>query len=182
MRRASLGIVILGIGLGGISGSFGQTQRGESRLEERLLRPEVKENHSLQARSFQTSSNLQTKRVKEDKAFRTGSASQTGSTYEAPTFLGLKVPWLAKKKMATEKFAGGDEKVALKRAELGERKSIEEKSFFASDRKTQTVKRAVPVERASMAGKAQRQIDEEYGRGQAPLSVEEVRELLNKPR
>lgn len=159
-----------------------QTPKKEASLEERLLRPEIQGNHALQARSFQTASNLQTKSLKEDKQFRTSTANQAGTSFEAPTFLGLKVPWLAKKKLETESFTAKQDHFQTKPSNLTNRENRQEKSFFAADRSTSTVRRAVPVESASIPGSAQTQINDLHQRAQRPLSVDEVRELLNKPR
>jgi hypothetical protein len=164
------------------SGAFGQKPKAEQSLEERLLRPEVKENHAMQTRSFQTPSSLQTKGFREDRKFGTEKSDQSGAKFEAPTFLGLKVPWLAKKKMETEGFAGREREFATQAASLVQGSERKEKGFAAANREAVPVRRAVPVETASVPGTAQRQIDEIYQRGGVPLSVEEVRDLLNKPR
>jgi hypothetical protein len=164
------------------AGAFGQKPKAEPSLEERLLRPEVKENHALQARSFQAPSSLQAKGFQEDRKFATEKSEQSGDKFEAPTFLGLKVPWLAKKKMETEAFAGKEQAFATQSANLVKDAERKEKGFAGASREALPVRRAVSVETASVPGTAQRQIDEIYQRGEGPLSVDEVRELLNKPR
>lgn len=165
-----------------VSGGFGQKPKSEQSLEERLLRPEVKENHALQTRSFQAPSSLQAKGFREDRKFATEKSEQSGDKFEAPTFLGLKVPWLAKKKMETEAFAGKEQGFATRSASLVKDAERKEKGFAGANREALPVRRAVSVETASVPGTAQQQIDEIYQRGGVPLSVDEVRELLNKPR
>ncbi len=159
-----------------------QSRAGEQSLEERLLRPEAKENHTLQTRSFQTPSSLQTKAFRDERRFQTGKAGQTAQRFESPTFLGLRVPWLARKKMDAEKFAGEGRDFATTTSRFAQEEQRQEKGFALADREAVPVRRAVPVRTATVPGSAQQQINELYQRAGRPLSVEEVRELLNKPR
>lgn len=159
-----------------------QSRAGEQSLEERLLRPEARENHTLQARSFQTPSSLQTKAFRDESRFQTDKAGQTGERFATPTFLGLRVPWLARKKMEAEKFAGEGREFATATSRFAQEEKRREKGFAVADREAVPVRRAVPVRTATVPGSAQQQINELYQRAGRPLSVEEVRELLNKPR
>lgn len=145
------------------------------------MRPNLDRDVPIEIREFQGGGGVNVREFAGTKAFHTKAFE--GKTYETPRFLGIPIPWLASKKV---------EPAAFSRAEvtfpLGEKTSefqssaFEGKEFGAADRHGMRVERAVPVRPARVEGSAQGYHNQFRENLQRDMSLEEVQELLNKPR
>jgi hypothetical protein len=149
----------------------------ERSLEDRLLRPDLTAQPNLGRRDFQKGGNLDMPEFRGAKIFATGNYET--KPHETRRFLGIPIPWFGSdKKAPTKNFAAADREFVTKAAAGFQRENsaLGDKSFADGRKKAYADARAFPVREAVVEGKDQKNLD---AQGQ-DLSVEEVRELLNK--
>ena len=151
----------------------------EQTLEERLMRPDMQQEQPIQLRNFQGSSNFEMKAFSGEKSFSTQGYG-AGDKVETAKFLGIPLPWMKKKQVETSGFSSKDTSFAVNAYQASNDSSLAKKEFAWAARGPVPKARAVPVRRANTEGTAQGYHNEMKENLQKDMSVEQVRELLNK--
>jgi len=152
----------------------------EQTFQERLLQPRMDREFQFAAREFQDSPAFSVRTFSGEKRYSTGEAQS--KTFEVPTFLGIRLPWFAKKEAPTGTFSRAETTFATDSFTGVEDVRDATRTFSGQDRTAIPVARAVPVREARMEGSAQGSVTEFQQNLGRNLSTEEVRDLLNKPR
>jgi hypothetical protein len=155
-------------------------QQQEQSLEDRLLRPDTTAGNRMQDKAFAGPAAVRL------KSFGTGSFGGVKAaplkTFSTKSFLGIKNPWFGKKVFGTgeSQFAGRADRDASKRYGV---KTMATKDFVQSQKSPESDKilpnRAAPRPYL-VQGAAQGAVNKFTENLQRELTIDEVRELLNK--
>jgi hypothetical protein len=145
-------------------------------LEDRLLRPDLTKQPDIGRREFQTKGNNLNREFQGRKNFTTSSFE--AGRHETKRFLGIPIPWFGDKKIQSKQFAGADREFVTRMAKAFEKENsvFSDKAFADGDRAAFADARQIPLRKAIIVGKDQKNLDSQN----EELSVDEVRELLNK--
>lgn len=161
------------------SAAVGQEQVQEQRMIDRLLNPDPSKVNAMGSKSFDT-------RPYEGAKYdgvREYAGVKSARTKEFATreFLGIRNPWFGKKVYATE--AARDLNRYVLADKVYETKAVESPAAREDGRTAVLPDRTeADATRPFLGkGKSQAQLDVAYPQGQ-PLSIDEVRDLLNRPR
>lgn len=151
-------------------------QADERSFEERLLRPDLTRDPNIGGRKIERSNASVGREFEGRKAFATGSFDTRRQ--EPKRFLGIPVPWFGDKKVPAKQYAGADREFVTRVATAFEKdnSALGEKAFADGERTAYPDARDIPMRKANIVGKDQKNLDAQN----QELSVEEVRELLNK--
>jgi hypothetical protein len=156
-------------------------QEQDQRMMDRILNPDRERKNEMSGKSFEG-------REFSGKKFSTGDGytgvkSVQSKEFNTRTFLGIKNPWFGKKVHETSAASQG-----MHRYLLGDRsyatREVPVRGVAGTDRQAAVNDRtSVQASRAYLArGKAQGAIDQQFPSTTGPLSIDEVRELLNRNR
>lgn len=152
----------------------------EAPLQERLLRPDMEKTSSFADKEFGKNAAFGAKTYSDTRAWSGGKKDAQMKRFETKDFLGIKIPWFSSKKAPTESFALGDR--AFKTSESREAGETYATRGYADAAKSDRMDgRSYGVREAPFQGVSQTKIDAITRSSDRQLSVEEVRELLNKP-
>lgn len=145
-------------------------------FEERLLRPDLTSEPNLGGRKITKSTASFAHEFPGSRSFTTRKFDTRRQ--EPKHFLGIPIPWFGEKKVTTKQFAGADREFVTRVAKAFEKdnSTLGNKRFADGNRGAYADGRAFPVRQARVVGKDQKNLDAQ----QQELSVDEVRELLNK--
>lgn len=151
----------------------------EQRFQERLLQPNLEAASPIQNMTFQGTGGFDIKAF-ETRAFAGQRAFETPA-YDAPRFLGLRIPWFANREAAVETspmqqrtFAQALQ--AFQQAHLAD----ERDRRAARTREDRDNERAYRTRQATVEGASQRTLTDYSNKLREGMTVEEVREFLNR--
>lgn len=157
-------------------------QQQEKKLLERIQRPDMELGSTLQSKSYQGASGpkIQAYPVS-DKTYGTSQSRNMKEFQGSRSFFGIKNPWFGQltyeAKPASLSPRGG--------AELSKSYSVNPAaltSYAASSRSANSSKPQVPLQPFLVPGEAQGAMQQISDRVKKEMTIDDVRELLNKPR
>jgi len=157
-------------------------QQQEKKLLERIQRPNMELGSTLQSKSYQGASGpkIQAYPVS-DKTYGTSQSGNMKEFQASRSFFGIKNPWFGQltyeAKPASLSPRGG--------AELSKSYSVNPAavtSYAASTRSANSSKPQVPLQPFLVPGEAQGAMQQISDRVKKEMTIDDVRELLNKPR
>lgn len=159
--------------------SVAVAQQQEQRMIDRLLNPDPSKVNAMGSKSFDTRP-YEGAKYEGVREFNGVKSAQTKG-FATREFLGIRNPWFGKKVFATE--AARDLHRYVLADKVYDTKAVESQAAREDGRTA-----VLPVRTEADAtrpflgkGKSQAQLDVAYPQGQ-PLSIDEVRDLLNRPR
>lgn len=163
--------------------AFLNAQEQERGLMERIQRPDMQMGNPLQGKTYSNPGSLKIKDSSPLKTFSTGTANAGAKEFAGTrSFFGLKNPWFGNKvydaKSAALSPRGGSANLSsafpVRQAVVNE--------FSGAARKADLASAVVPVRPFLDKGAAQGALDQLSDRITKEMTIDEVRELLNKPR
>jgi hypothetical protein len=157
-------------------------QQQEKKLLERINRPYMELGSHLQSKSYQGAAGLKIQGSPvSDKTFETPQSRNMKEFQGSRSFLGIKNPWFGQltydAKPASLSPRGG--------AEVSKSYSVKPAavtSYAASSRSANSAKPQVPLQPFVVQGEAQGAMQQISDRVKKEMTIDDVRELLNKPR
>ena len=157
-------------------------QQQEKKLLERINRPDMELGSPLQSKSYQGEAGLKIQGSPvSDKTYGTPQSRNMKEFQGSRSFLGIKNPWFGQltydAKPASLSARGG--------AELSKSYSVNPAavtSYAASSRSANLSKPQVPLQPFLVQGEAQGAMQQISDRVKKEMTIDDVRELLNKPR
>lgn len=137
------------------------------------MKPDMNKKLPKEFTKFNDPKNNKMKIYDARKVFET--KTEPTKTYQTPTFLGMKVPWFAKKEAKTSEFYQANSTYST--SEFTNQKTVApigEKSFYLMNQTLYAQGKEYPVRKATLVGKDQKNLSNRQ------LTNEEVRTLLNK--
>jgi len=154
-------------------------QEQEQRMMERLLNPKADQANPMGDKAFSATA-FSTRKFEAGEAFRGVKAART-KEYTTRKFLGVRNPWFGKKVYETE-AARELTKYVLSDKEFASR-AVESKAAPEEGREAiQFDRETIDTRQFLGRGKSQASLNQTYSQGGAPLSLDDVRELLNRNR
>lgn len=172
-------VLLAALSLAGLA----HAQKQEQKLMDRVTAiPDMKLVHPMQGRSFEGGGDLRPDR-KASGFNRTAFASRsydTESAKETRSFLGIKNPWFGPKVFDVKRARLG--KHTIPKAEAVYPAEKFESRKYPQGPNTAVQAKAVPVAAYNSRGTAQGAMDTVGEAARKELSVDDIREILNKPR
>lgn len=157
-------------------------QEQEKKLLDRIQKPNMQLGNPLQSKAFSSVSGAGVKTA--SFANKTHGTAQSGALREFSgmrSFIGIKNPWFGQRSY--------DAKSALLSSRLGldtsksyALKSAATESFSEVSKKTNATKQSVPIKPFLVQGEAQGALLQISDKVKKEMTIDDVRELLNKPR
>jgi hypothetical protein len=154
----------------------GQVQ--EQRMMDRIMNPKADQANPMGGRSFNSTS-FAAKKFDGGREYRGLKPART-KEFATRKFLGIRNPWFGKKVYETE-AARELTRYVLSDKEFASR-AVEAKTAREEGRSAPRVDGEIDTRQFLGRGKSQGSLDNTYSQGGAPLSLNEVRELLNRNR
>jgi len=157
-------------------------QQQEKKLLDRIERPDMQLGSPLQSKSYQESPGLKIQSSPvSDKSFATNQSRDLREFQGSRSFLGIKNPWFGQPtydaRPASLSPRGG--------GELSKPYSVKPAAvttYAASSRSADSSKPQVPLQPFLVQGEAQGAMQQISERVKKEMTIDDVRELLNKPR
>lgn len=153
-------------------------QQQEQRMMDRLLNPKTDQANPMGVKSF-SAAPYAAKKFEGGGEYRGVKPART-KEYNTRKFLGIRNPWFGKKVYETE-AARELTRYVLSDKEFASR-TVEAKAAPEEGRAATRVDGEIDTRQFLGRGKSQGSLDNRYSQGGAPLSLDEVRELLNRNR
>lgn len=157
-------------------------QEQEKKLLDRIQRPDMQLASPLQAKAFSGVSGVGMKTS--SFANKTHGTSQSGMIRDFPgtrSFLGIKNPWFGQRSYEA-KSALLSSRLGLDISETYALKSAATDSFSGLTKKANTTKQPVSTKPFLVQGEAQGSLQQISDKVKKQMTIDDVRELLNKPR
>ncbi|MEX1111467.1 MAG: hypothetical protein WEB31_06665 [Chthoniobacterales bacterium] len=153
-------------------------QEQEQRMMDRIMNPKVEEANPMGAKAF-SSTSFSLKKFEGSGEYRGVKPART-KEYTTRKFLGIRNPWFGRKVYETG-AARELTKYVLSDKEFASR-TVDPKSAPEEGREALQFDGEVDTRQFLGRGKSQASLSQAYGQGSAPLSLDDVRELLNRNR
>jgi hypothetical protein len=153
-------------------------QEQEQRMMDRIMNPKVDQANPMGDKEFSASA-FAAKKFETGGEYR-GIKSARTKEYTTRKFLGIRNPWFGKKVHETE-AARELTKYVLSDKEFTSR-AVESRAALEEGRAALQFNGEIDARQFLGRGKSQAVLDQTYSQGGAPLSLDEVRELLNRNR
>jgi len=166
----------------GASG-LGYSQTQERKLMDRVLKPDMEQSNPLQTKSFSQASSVALRKARESKDSYAGVRDAYIKEFAyTRSFLGIKNPWFGGKVYDTKRASlltksailNADREVPVKKAEAASYYDATKGAYFGSP--------VVPVRPFIPQPAAQGSVSGISDKINHKMTIDEVRELLNKPR
>jgi hypothetical protein len=153
-------------------------QQQEQSMMDRIMNPKVEQANPMGAKAF-SSTAFSSKKFESAGEYRGVKPART-KEYTTRKFLGIRNPWFGRKVYETG-AARELTKYVLSDKEFASR-AVESKSAPEEGREALQFDGEIDTRQFLGRGKSQGSLSQAYGQGSAPLSLDEVRELLNRNR
>lgn len=153
-------------------------QQQEQRMMDRIMNPKVDQANPMGEKTF-SASGFSTKKFDAGEGYRGVKPART-KEYTTRKFLGIRNPWFGKKVFETD-AARELTRYVLSDKEFASR-SVEPKTAPEEGRAAPRFDGKIDTRAFLGRGKSQAMLNQTYAQGGAPLSLDEVRELLNRNR
>lgn len=157
-------------------------QEQEKKLLDRIQRPDMQLASPLQAKVFSGVSGVGIKTA--SFANKTHGTAQSGMIRDFPdtrSFLGIKNPWFGQRSYEA-KSASLSSRLGLDISKTYALKAAATDSFPGLTKKANTTKQAVSAKPFLLQGEAQGSLQQISDKVKKEMTIDDVRELLNKPR
>lgn len=156
-------------------------QQQERKLLERIQRPDMTLGNPLQNKLFASEGRFGMKNAAfASKNFETGSANLGREALATRSFFGIRNPWLGRREFATQSFT--TEKSGFLSKRPFSVRSFAARPYISAGRGSEWGGKSVPVKAHTPAPAAPGAVQKLSERISKDLTIDEVRELLNKPR
>jgi hypothetical protein len=153
-------------------------QEQEQRMMDRIMNPKVDQANPMGDKTFSGTA-FSAKKFDAGGEYRGVKAARTNE-YTTRKFLGIRNPWFGKKVFETD-AARELTKYVLSDKEFASR-AVESKAAPEEGREALQFDGEIDARQFLGRGKSQAALNQTYSQGGAPLSLDEVRELLNRNR
>jgi hypothetical protein len=156
-------------------------QQQERKLLERIQRPDMTLGSPLQNKPFSSAGRFGSKDASfASKSFSTGSALLGRDTLSTRSFFGIRNPWFGRREFATKPFT--TEKSGSFSSRNFSVRSFAAEPYRPAGRGSEWSGKSLPVKAHVPAPAAPGAVQQLSERISKDLTIDEVRELLNKPR
>lgn len=157
-------------------------QQQEKTLMDRIQRPDMQQGSPLQSKSYEGTSNLKIKSAAAaSKTYGVAGSANLKEFQGSRSFLGIKNPWFGERtydaKSASLTSQGGGDLTKSYRV-----KQAAVSPYSASTRSANPSKPEVPLKPFLVQGEAQGAMQQISDKVKKEMTIDDVRELLNKPR
>jgi hypothetical protein len=157
-------------------------QQQEKTLMDRIQRPDMQLGSPLQSKSYEGTSDLKIKSATaSSKTYAVAGSANLKEFQGSRSFLGIKNPWFGERtydaKTASLTTRGGGDLTKSYRVE-----QAAVSSYSASTRSANPSKPEVPLKPFLVQGEAQGAMQQISDKVKKEMTIDDVRELLNKPR
>jgi hypothetical protein len=153
-------------------------QQQEQRMMDRIMNPKVDQANPMGDKTF-SGTTFSAKKFDAGGEYRGVKAART-KEYTTRKFLGIRNPWFGKKVFETD-AARELTKYVLSDKEFASR-AVEPKAAPEEGREALQFDGEIDARQFLGRGKSQTALNQRYSQGSTPLSLDEVRELLNRNR
>jgi len=159
------------------------SQNQERKLMDRLLKPDANRQSDFQNKVFEKSAGFVTNTAAMgEKSFASRSFAMTKEFETTRRFFGVKNPWFGQKTYETKiasiftksSLSNIEKEIPVRRAEVA--------SFYNSEKQMPLGTKVVPIRDYPFQGQSQGMINEITSKSKKQMTIDEVRDMLNKPR
>jgi hypothetical protein len=160
-----------------------QAQTQEKKLVDRILKPDMQLSSTLQGRSFEKGGSVDLKKAGGTKAGFSGVRDAQIKDYPFQrSFLGVKNPWFGGKVYDTQTASTWAKSTVANAGREVPVKKAEAVGYYDATRQANFGSPVVPLQPFIPQGAAQGAVSQITDKINGKMTIDEVRELLNKPR